>query len=61
MEDRIKTISTFGYTAINGEGVETIKIEATVVISDQSQQGASKALINMVDGILAPADEQVAV
>lgn len=59
MEERIKTNITIDYVTTNSEGKETIKVNADIEVSDQSQKSASLMLLNTVNGLLSGADAQV--
>lgn len=49
--------SHYSMFTVNDQGVKTI--EATVIIRDQSPQGASAQLISTLDGLASPAKMQV--
>jgi len=59
-EDRIKSEITFGYKAINSKGEVTVELlPTTLIVSDQSQEGASAHLSSIVNGVLSPALKQI--
>jgi len=57
-EDRIKSTFKLGYSAKNARGVETLRIDATVTVADQSRKAASAHLASAVAGLMGPAQKQ---
>lgn len=56
---RINSKFTFGYEAVNDEGVKTIELKPTeLIIRDQSQESASAHLASVAGGVLGPAQKQ---
>ncbi len=56
---RINSKMTFGYEAINEEGVKTIELlPTTLIVRDQSQEDASAHLAAVAGGFMAPAVAQ---
>jgi len=59
-EDRLSTITKVAHQVTNGAGKVTLKIDATLEVSDMSPASASAQLLGIVNGFVAPAQAQVA-